>query len=49
MPVPKQLQLPLLGDAVRGVFTPELAKYFESEPVSPAMWSIDYLEVGRSR
>ena len=28
MPVPKQLQLPLLGDAVRGVFTPELAKYF---------------------
>ena len=39
MPVPKQLQLPLLGDVVPGVFTPVLAKYFESEPVSPAMWS----------
>ena len=43
MPVPKQLQLPLLGDVVPGVFTPVLAKHSKSFSL------IDCISVGVDR
>ena len=43
MPVPKQLQLPLLGDVVPGVFTPVLAKHSKSFSL------IDCVSVGVDR